>query len=171
MQLKYRELSKEQLAEILFQTSFPAITCVLESKKKELKTVCHIPLIRYIKTPSLDRMVLHELRHAEETEGSRSGLSIFPNKKLDLLNEVRTEKHAIKDEQKLPLIFAREKDIPQSVYDLLIPTLEEYGDIEDSLDAMAFTGDFDRNSFYLKDMNNALERTYLDGNIYNIRVK
>lgn len=130
----------EQLSEIIFEEELAASTTVVSNFFGECTTICFIPLARLMNAPSLDRIVLHELRHVVETKGKRSGLTNFEYPELDPINEIRTEKNAIKDESRLPIIFARTSNKKQSVYELVIPTIEELDIYEDYWNKVAMTG-------------------------------
>ena len=143
LQKKYKELSVEQLAEIIFEEHFHASTCVAETKDGKKRTICYIPLIRYYNVPSLDRMVLHELRHVVETEEERSGLEVFTHPEFSMLNEMRTERNAKKDELKTPIIFSRKTTGIQSLYELILEKVEGFDCYEDFLNQVAFQGNIE----------------------------
>ena len=140
---KCKTLTDEQLAEILFNSTLTASTNVLLDKNITYKTVCFIPLAKHINVPSLDRIVLHELRHVVETENNRSGLCFFEDFKYDRLNEVRTEKNAQRDEARLPIIFGRRKTGPQSLYEVYLNRLQGLDIYEELLNVVAFIGNID----------------------------
>lgn len=82
--------------------------------------VC-IPIIeRYQQFGSIDRIFLHENRHAIESgQDYMIGLT-DKEKRLMMINEIRTEKHAIEDNQNLPTIFSKKVTNPNVVdYELL----------------------------------------------------
>lgn len=140
---KYKTIKPEQLAEIMFQEVFPAITCVVENKQQKPQTVCFVPLIRHVKIPSLDRMFLHEARHVIETDGIRSGFVVFPDMTYNGINEVRTEKNAIRDEKRMKTFFARQLLVRQSVYEEYIPRLNEFDGSMEYMNWVAFYGNLE----------------------------
>jgi len=140
---KYKTLKPEQLAEIIFQEVFPAITCVVENKQKTTQTICFVPLIRHIKLPSLDRMFLHEARHVIETDGIRSGFVVFPDMTYNGINEVRTERNAIRDEKRTKTLFARQLAMRQSVYEEYIPKFNEFDGSMEYMNWVAFYGNLE----------------------------
>lgn len=82
--------------------------------------VC-IPLMeRYQQFGSLDRIFLHENRHAIES-GQNCMIGLTDKKKrLMTINEIRTEKHAIEDNHNFPIIFSKEITNPCIVdYEIL----------------------------------------------------
>lgn len=77
-----------------FYQSYPCFTDWFESKKN---AVC-IPLVKYFGYIDLDSTFLHELRHSIECDKQRGvGVTYITNRHYDLLNEIRTEKLAIRD--------------------------------------------------------------------------
>ena len=140
MQKQYPTIDLEILVALLLDRFFPSATCKILDKDNQIVTVCFIPLISYRYLSSLDRMVLHELRHVVETDGVRIGLTIFPNKEFYMLNEIRTENNAIKDENRMPLIFGRNSNKLQSFYEELLERFSEIEPYEDLLNIVSFTG-------------------------------
>lgn len=143
LQNKYKDITIEQLREILFDHTFHASTNVLKDKNQKIRTICFIPLIKLWDTPSLDRIVLHELRHVVETEDKRSGLEEFENPEFSMLNEIRTENNAKRDEARLPILFHRKTKGIQSIYELILSKIEELESFEEVLNIAAFTGKID----------------------------
>lgn len=119
------DLTSFQLEEILFDTVIAASTCVVETPTRMVKA-CYIPLDKLVDSPSLDRIVFHELRHVVETTETKSGLSVFANPQYDLLNEVRTEYNAMNDEKNLSLIFSRNNHKKQSKYERILDLIPDF---------------------------------------------
>ena len=140
---EYNNLSLEQLAYIFYGNKSHANTYFLKDVNNQRVTVCYVPLLRYTYIWSLDRMVLHELRHVVETNGVRSGLTNYKSGEYEMLNDIRTERNAKKDEERLSIIFSRNSDKTQSVYELLIPRTKEIIEYEDLLNIIAFTGEIE----------------------------
>lgn len=79
-------------------------------------TFVYIPIIeRYQQFGSIDRIFLHENRHAIES-GQNCMIGITDKqKRLMMINEIRTEKHAIEDDQNFPTIFSKKVTNPNVV--------------------------------------------------------
>lgn len=138
---EHPELTSENLSDILFDKYAHSSTSVVRCKDGETRTVCYVPLIRYYYLPSLDRMVFHELRHVVETTPKKSGLEVFGDCKYKTLNEIRTEQNAKKDEEKLPVIFKRNKQAIQSDYEILLPVMTSIEDQVELMNLVAFHED------------------------------
>ena len=139
MQERYPEIPADLLANILYDTDTSSATSLVMCEDHKLRTVCFLPLMRYTHLPSLDRMVLHELRHVIETTEEKSGLSVFKMPKYDMINELRTERNAKKDALKMPILFGRHNENGiQSEYDILLPATQELADREEEMNLVAF---------------------------------
>ncbi len=81
-------------------------------------TVVFIPLLEcYYKQYCLDRIFLHENRHAIETNIKTNYIGIDSlDNKLEILNEIRTDIHAIDDNNQLPEIFSKEDNREHIIY-------------------------------------------------------
>ncbi|MBP5678316.1 MAG: hypothetical protein J6X28_00615 [Bacilli bacterium] len=155
---KYPMLSVEQLAEILYQENFSAITGTVVDKEGKKRCICYVPIMRYQGVVSLDRMVLHELRHVVETGENQIGLEENQNPRYSLLNEVRTDRNAIKDEKRLSILFERRNpENIQSIYEVFLLKLEELDAYEDFLNQVAFQGTIEENHEEIDILNKRLE--------------
>ena len=149
IQRKAKGISIQQLEEILFDQSTNATTCVVETEGG-LKTICFIPWERQIEKVSLDRVFFHELRHVIETKNKRTGLTDFQNPKYDRMNEVRTEKNAIRDEKRILILFGRQPKKIQCLYELFFNTIENLEEYQEYLNIQAFRGKIDES--FLEDL-------------------
>ena len=133
-----------QLAYILFEKEC-ASTDIIKDENGNNKTICYIPLIENINSSSLDRILFHELRHVSEMTDTTSGISTFYKRKYDTLNEIRTEKNAIIDENRLnKTIFSSNKRYTNSLYERLFKYTDNF--FEDNkyiLDEIALRGDIE----------------------------
>lgn len=60
--------------------------------------IVYLPLAKYFDVVNLDAIFLHENRHLVECGGDKGiGISLLPDEKYRVLNEIRTEKCALKD--------------------------------------------------------------------------
>lgn len=107
-------------------------------------TFVFIPLIeRYQQFGSLDRIFLHENRHAIES-GQNCKIGLMDKaKRLMMINEIRTEKHAIEDNQNFPTIFSKKVTNPNIVdYEFLFKLCENlFEDYEYLFDQCAIEND------------------------------
>lgn len=134
----------EDLVELLFDDD-SATTAILKDNSGESRCVVHIPLVRNSKFGNLDRILYHELRHVIESTDHSSGLYDFKSNRYNSINEVRTEMHALEDEQYLMdfLFFGRGYD-NVSLYESLIPLHKEFFDNNKELfDMVAIDGKID----------------------------
>ena len=106
---------------------------------------------------SIDRMVLHELRHVVETGDNRIGLDNLSNPRYRLLNEIRTQKNAVRDERRCPILFGRIDNDIQSYYDLFVRKLEELDVYQELFNEIAMTGDEKSYREILENINNRLQ--------------
>jgi hypothetical protein len=120
---EHPELSSDNLSEIILDETAHASTNLTRCKDGQLRTVCYMPLMKYESIQSIDRMVLHELRHVVEMSDEKCGLDVFKEPVFKQLNEIRTEQNAKRDENRLPVIFKKNPDCIQSYYDILMPAL------------------------------------------------
>lgn len=86
--------------------------------------IVFVPMIKtYLNGGNVDRIFLHENRHAVE---SGDVIGINGEDCLNILNEVRTEKHAIEDDNELPTIFSKSKtENIDYYYEKVFPCCEE----------------------------------------------
>ena len=133
------------LAHILLDNSVSANTSIIKDENNELKTVCYVPLISNINNSSLDRILMHELRHVSEINEKSVGISTFFKKKYDTLNEIRTEKNAIYDLSRMNKTLYSTKNNNNSLYERLFRyTNNFFDDNKFILDKLSINGDIDK---------------------------
>lgn len=137
---KYSSLNIEELIECLYERTLPASTGVFIRENNQVQVICHLPIMREHENVSIDRMILHELRHVVETYENRSGLHVFKDDKYQLLNEIRTEWNALRDEKRLPLMFGRVNKKIQSYYDLFVRDMKNFDVYASFLNHIAYQG-------------------------------
>ena len=130
-------------------------------------------IINSSKFKSLDRMFLHENRHIIEAGIDHVGINTHLGNKYQMLNEIRTEKHAIEDSEyfKNKVLWSNEEMPEHSYngYEELFPyTHNFYEDNKDILDDIAINGKIDeleelygedslnRYDYFLKDLSDLL---------------
>ena len=120
-------ISELDLANILYDKENSATTCVVKDDN-DYKTICYIPLYKNIYKSSLDKILLHELRHVIETNENGSGISRYLKNKYNLLNEIRTEINAKDDFNKTRenIIFSKNEEELPSIYEVLIPNTNDF---------------------------------------------
>ena len=135
------ELSDLQLANILFDDDNNATTSIIIDNDNNKKTICYMPLIHNVEKSSLDKILLHELRHVIETNDESIGISRISNQQYDTLNEIRTDKNALKDKLRLnnQTIFSDKKS--NSLYEALFAyTGDFFEEHKNVLDYIAISG-------------------------------
>ncbi len=157
LQKKHPELTIPQLAEIVLSDTDTASTSILKDKRGITRTICFLPIMKNMPHASIDRMVLHELRHVVETGDNRIGLEDLRNPRYRLLNEIRTQKNAVRDERRCPILFGRIDNDIQSYYDLFVRKLEELDVYQDLFNEIAMTGDEKSYREILENINNRLQ--------------
>lgn len=99
------------------------------SDNREAIPIVAIPLIEMSEERNLDRIFLHENRHAVEAGPNSAGIYNALEKRYQLLNEIRTEKGAIEDCAATDVIFSR-SGCSKTEYEILFPLcgtlLEDY---------------------------------------------
>lgn len=102
-------ISDVNLVDLLFYVG-TASTSVVDVGRREPLRVCYFPLIANTYRGNLDGMFFHENRHAVEMDKKYAGLQIFASGKYSSLNEIRTEKNALRDKKRLEnnVLFSNE---------------------------------------------------------------
>lgn len=103
------------------------------------KKILYFPLMRQYFIGDMDTTFLHEVRHMVECGRLCSGLD-WPSGNYKILNELRVEKHAIKDNERTGVIFSKE-GICEGVYSpyrIISPLADDFIDeYEPYLDQLA----------------------------------
>lgn len=141
LQQKHPELTVNQLAEIVLSDMDTASTSIVKDKSGRTRTICFLPIMGNMPHASIDRMVLHELRHVVEAGDNHIGIENLQKPVYGLLNEIRTQKNALRDEKRIPILFGRIDNDIQSYYDLFVRKLEELDVYQSLLNEIAMTGD------------------------------
>lgn len=117
-------ISFECLTELLFSSS-TAFCSIVDVCKGEQLRICYFPIIENTTVGNLDGLFFHENRHAIEMGDGYSGLNDFSNKRYCTINEIRTEKNAIRDKRALSnnVLFSNEGYTEGSwnVYEAIFP--------------------------------------------------
>ena len=90
------KVSDDDIAEIIFNGENCAMTSTFTNKNGDIR-LCYVPLARIYKLKGLDRVFFHENRHVVECSSTNSGIDTYDDDKYSMLNEIRTEKNAIRD--------------------------------------------------------------------------
>lgn len=132
---KWGQGLRKTLLEVGLKFTDESFTGILDSTDRESvacccnlsKTIVFLPLIKNSYDGYLDRVFLHENRHAIEAIPKTSiGLKTL-NGDFKILNEVRTEMHAIDDDKNLDVIFSKRTENNITFhYEFLFPLCEEF---------------------------------------------
>ena len=90
------KVSDLDIAQIVFNGENCAMTSTFTNKNGDFR-LCYVPLTRIYKLKGLDRIFFHENRHVVECSSINSGIDTYDDDKYSMLNEIRTEKNAIRD--------------------------------------------------------------------------
>lgn len=107
-------------------------SCAFFSQSKSPTRLVFLPLMKIFLQydGDIDALFFHENRHAMES----------PANSYSLINEIRTEKHAIEDSKTLPTMFSRGQS--RSLYQQLFPLTENlFEEYQPIFDHFALTGD------------------------------
>lgn len=94
-------ISNIDLMELLFYENGGGSSNLIDTGKKEKLRICYFPLLSNTERGNLDGMFFHENRHVIEMTDLFAGIQCFSNGRYSLLNEIRTEKNAIRDKKQL----------------------------------------------------------------------
>ena len=144
-------IHNRELASVLY-TPNSGVTSILFHRRKNA-VICRVPLIERIPLESLDQLVFHENRHVVEMDGIYCGLDSVLDKKYSMINEIRTEKNAINDVQRLnnePLFWNKPiSNNYRNNYETLFDYTEDFFETyKDLLNKMAFYHDYERLEYY-----------------------
>lgn len=90
------KVSDLDIAQIIFNGENCAMTRTFTNKNGDFR-LCYVPLTKIYKLKGLDRIFFHENRHVVECSSINSGIDTYDDDKYSMLNEIRTEKNAIRD--------------------------------------------------------------------------
>lgn len=90
------KVSDLDIAQIIFNGENCAMTSTFTNKNGDFR-LCYVPLTKIYKLKGLDRVFFHENRHVVECSSINSGIDTYDDDKYSMLNEIRTEKNAIRD--------------------------------------------------------------------------
>lgn len=93
-------ISDIDLTELLFYGSSGSCNLIDTGRKEKLR-ICYFPLLANVFRGNLDGMFFHENRHVVEMTDGFAGFQYFQNNSYSSLNEIRTEKNAIRDKKSL----------------------------------------------------------------------
>ena len=133
--------------ELIFDR-MPFVTRYKDIEKNREGNYLYFPYLNYLEeNNNVDTMILHELIHLSESEGTRIGLY---DKDNNFVNEVRTDIVAMNLKKKLNRTIFEKRDIPyKSLYLKIalpyIPFLTKY---EKTLSDVAISGDLDKLTYY-----------------------
>ncbi len=153
-------ISINDIIEIMSQKEVGVANFILNSNYKATASIVYYPIMRNVHHKSLDRMFFHENRHIIEAGIDNVGINLHLGNKYQILNEIRTEKHAIEDADyfKDNVLWSNE-EMPQNSYngyEELFPfTYSFFDDNKHVLDEIAISGDIERleREFGEKDLN------------------
>ena len=147
---KFREHDKridiDDIVNIMLQKEVGAANFRLDNNFKATTSIVYYPIMKNTRLKSLDRMFFHENRHVVEAGRDSVGLNTHLGNKYQLINEIRTEKHAIEDanELKKKVLWSNDQ-MPENsynAYEQLFPyTFTFYEDNRSLLDDIAISGD------------------------------
>ena len=143
-----REITLEEMVEILLQKEVGAANFKLDDNYKARTSIVYYPIMKNAHLKCLDRMFFHENRHVIEAGKDNVGINLHHGNKYQLINEIRTEKHAIEDAQELKKsILWSNDELPSYAYngyEKLFPyTYSFFEDNKEILDDVAMYGDVD----------------------------
>ncbi len=93
-------ISDIDLTELLFYCTSGSSNLIDTDRKEKLR-ICHFPLLANVCRGNLDGMFFHENRHVIEMSDEYAGFQCFENGRYCSMNEIRTEKNAIRDKEKM----------------------------------------------------------------------
>lgn len=130
-------IDRNHLSSLLYESNLSS-RCLRYNAPFEHHTIVYLPLLQNIDKASPDLLFYHENRHAIESHNK--GLSFVGDyNSLKALNEVRTEKRALQDNENLGLLFATRPHT--SAYIRLIPMIDPLDEkYKDFIDECAITG-------------------------------
>ncbi|MBQ6323509.1 MAG: hypothetical protein IJI22_01615 [Bacilli bacterium] len=92
----FNEISVDNIINILSLDSSGATGRIVSSGGVRYSFV-YLPVIERLKYQALDNIIFHELRHVVELGDLTAGLSVDVGDQYELINELRTEKNALRD--------------------------------------------------------------------------
>jgi len=145
--------------------------------KNKSARICYFPVIRLLGIGNVDGMFYHENRHVIESSQIGSGLSPRKNCKYNIIDEIRTEKNALRDKESLReenfILNSKHKKKRQNLYSLIFPNtgtfFEDYQELLNKLAIMNDTKQFqtifgDKNvkkfDSYLQELIQSIESGY-----------
>lgn len=93
-------LDDVQLVDLLFYNKTGAFS-VKDIDRKDKLHICYLPLAKNIMLGGVDFGFFHEIRHVIEGSDTGTGIHVFRCDKYLAMNEIRTEKNALFDAEKL----------------------------------------------------------------------
>ena len=164
------EANENDLCDIIYDEN-PATTAVIKDKDGVSHTIVYIPLMKNSDYANLDRILYHELRHVVESTDHSCGIYDFNLGKYDLINEIRTEKHAMEDERFFDdiVFFAKGASSKRSIYELFALSCEDFlENYHDLFDSLAFSGEVEAlDTLIGEDYLEKIESQLCDGIIVN----
>ena len=108
------------------------------------KPVVYLPLISRLDIGRLDEVFLHENRHAMEMNNNYNGLTNYLDGSYNSINEIRVEKHALRDMARLDEIFQNDISPVKNISECFswYPYVKEFYESEETLlDMLAIDSD------------------------------
>lgn len=124
-------LDDMNLSELLFSSATASSSIINISLNKSIR-ICYFPLARNFFVGNLDGMFFHENRHIVEMSEEYAGVQCFNGGRYCSINEIRTEKNAIRDKIRLEskVLFSNyaycENNL--NVYEMVFPYTGEFFD-------------------------------------------
>lgn len=171
------KIELSDIVKIMRQEEVGAADFLLDESYEETSRILYYPIMRNIKYKSLDRMFFHENRHIIEAGKDHVGINTHLGNKYQMLNEIRTEKHAIEDSKHfINNVLWSNEEMPEhsyNGYEELFPyTYNFYDDNKDLLDELSFSGKIEeleniygednliRYDYFLKDLSDLLSKNH-----------
>jgi len=142
------EMTIDDIVGILLQKEVGAANFRLDDNYKAKSSIVYYPIMKNANLKCLDRMFFHENRHVVEAGKENVGINLHHGNKYQLINEIRTEKHAISDADTLKKnVLWSNDEMPSYAYngyEKLFPyTYNFFEENKEILDDIAMYGDVD----------------------------
>lgn len=165
------KVSDDDIADVIFSRENCAMTSAFTNKNGNIR-ICYVPLTKIYKLKGLDRVFFHENRHVVECSSTNSGIDTYDDDKYSMLNEIRTEKNAIRDSDFLKSIpLFSNCDFPSKcdcTYSTAFPyTMNFFEDNCDILNDLSINNDIVSLESIYGANNLKLFNDYLDSIVYN----
>ena len=135
----------ENIITIMLQKEVGAANFRLDDNRRATTSIVYYPIMNNIHFKSIDRMFFHENRHIVEATKRCVGLNTHIGNNYQLINEIRTEKHAIEDAERLSdnVLWSNDK-MPENTYnsyeEMFPYTYNFFDDNKRLLDSLAISG-------------------------------